>query len=124
MAVPAITIRTPPSVWSMCWRRRTRHSSASNFHAAIALVRAKEAALADLTGPLAPSVPPTELARHLAGLAAENQALLERAIAVQTRIVRIIARAAAPPTATIRYNGHGAHKASNRADALAVSTRA
>ncbi|HEY4045203.1 MAG TPA: hypothetical protein VGM32_25615, partial [Rhodopila sp.] len=60
--------------------------------------------------------------------------LLERAIEVQTRIVRIIARAAAPQPALIRYNGHGswvhgsrAHGSrtqAGRAAALAVSTRA
>jgi hypothetical protein len=50
--------------------------------------------------------------------------LLERAIAVQTRIVRIVARAAAPPPAALRYGGHGGRVPSNRATALALSTRA
>jgi hypothetical protein len=54
----------------------------------------------------------------------ENQALLERAIAVQTRIVRIVARASAPVAATTRYNGYGGRAPQTRAAALAVSTRA
>ena len=70
----------------------------------------------------------TPLAQRLGGLAAENQVLLERAIAVQTRIVRIVARAYAPPAATTPYNGschgYGARAPVVRANALAVSTRA
>jgi hypothetical protein len=95
-----------------------------DFPAAIALVPAKEAALAELTGVPAAPVQQPELAQRLAGLAAENQVLLERAISVQTRIVRIVARAAAPPPAVTRYNGHGGRTASDRAGALAVWTRA
>jgi hypothetical protein len=95
-----------------------------DFAAAIALVPAKEAALAELASlPASPS-PQLALADRLAGLAAENQILLERAISVQTRIVRIIARAAGPPPATTRYNGHGGRPPSNHAGALALSTRA
>jgi hypothetical protein len=95
-----------------------------DFPAAIALVSAKEAALADLMHPPALPVQQTALAQRLLGLARENQLLLERAISVQTRVVRIIARAAAPPPAATRYNGHGARAYANRADALALSTRA
>ena len=98
-----------------------------DFSAAVALVPAKEAALADLTRqPRIRTIPP-QLARIgelLGDLAAENQALLERAIAVQTRIVRIVARAGAPPPAGVRYGGHGGRVASNRTAALALSTRA
>jgi hypothetical protein len=94
-----------------------------DFVAAAALVPAKEAALADLTVASAP-VQPAALAQRLAALASKNQVLLERAIAVQTRIVRIIARAAAPPPAAIRYNVHGGRPQSARAGALALSTRA
>jgi hypothetical protein len=94
-----------------------------DFVAAIALVPAKEAALADLTVSSAP-VQPAALAQRLAALASENQILLERAIAVQTRVVRIIARAAAPPPAAMRYNVHGRRPQSTGAGALALSTRA
>jgi hypothetical protein len=98
-----------------------------DFAAAVALTSAKEAALAELsqqqiTAPLLPSV--AALGRVLAERAAENEVLLERAIAVQTRIVRIVARAAAPPPA-VRYGGPAERPPrSGRVAALAVSTRA
>lgn len=95
-----------------------------DFPAAIALVPAKEAALADLTKPPVTVIRRAALAQRLVGLASENHVLLERAIAVQTRIVRIIARAAKPPPAAIRYNGHGGRTPFNRAGAMALSTRA
>jgi hypothetical protein len=95
-----------------------------DFPAAVAMVPAKEAALSDLTSPSASPIPHPALALRLVGLAAENQILLERAINVQTRIVRIIARAAAPPPAATRYNGHGRRPLPNRAGALALSTQA
>ena len=74
-----------------------------DFTAAVALLAAKEAALADMIarGGAVPANPPppaaTALARRLAQLAEENRALLERAIATQTRVVGIVARAACPP---------------------------
>jgi hypothetical protein len=95
-----------------------------DFPAAVALVPAKEAALADLTNPSAPTIQRTALAQRLAGLASENHVLLERAIAVQTRVVRIVARAATPPPTAIRYNGYGGRTPAGRTGALALSTRA
>jgi hypothetical protein len=98
-----------------------------DFSAAVALVPAKEAALAELTRqPRMRTIPPplARLGQRLGDLATENQVLLERAIAVQTRIVRIVARAGAPPPAAVRYGGHGGRVPSNRAIALALSTRA
>jgi hypothetical protein len=95
-----------------------------DFSAAIALVEAKEAALADLTAPSAVPVVRTPLAQRLVALAAENQILLERAIMVQTRVVRIIARAATPPPAATHYNGYGRPPITQRAGAFALSTRA
>lgn len=98
-----------------------------DFSSAVALVPAKEAALADLTKHKVERVLPPPLAvlgRRLSGLAAENQALLERAIAVQTRIVRIVARACAPPPAVTPYGRQCGRTPSNRATALALSTRA
>ena len=99
-----------------------------DFPAAVALVPAKEAALAELTrqpAPLAIPPPLAALGKRLGSLASENQALLERAIAVQTRIVRIVARASAPPPAAARYGGYGGRSPpSNRSGALALSTRA
>ncbi|WP_158928184.1 hypothetical protein [Acidisphaera sp. S103] len=98
-----------------------------DFPAAVALVAAKEEALADLTKhPAMRPIPPSlaTLGQRLGTLAAENQTLLERAIAVQTRIVRIVARAGAPPPAATRYGGHSNRIPSNRAAALALSTSA
>ncbi len=99
-----------------------------DFSAAVAVVPAKEAALLELTkqpkvDALAP--PLVALGRLVGGLAAENQILLERAIAVQTRVVRIIARACAPAPAAVRYGAtHGGRMPSRRAAAIALSTRA
>jgi hypothetical protein len=96
-----------------------------DFPAAVALVPAKEVALADLTKqPAMGTIPPnlTALGQRLGGLAIENQTLLERAIAVQTRIVRIVARAGAPPPAATRYGGHNSRIPSNRSTALALCT--
>jgi hypothetical protein len=98
-----------------------------DFTAAVAVVPAKEAALAELTKQPRPNAPPpplVALGQRLGGLAAENQALLERAIVVQTRIVRIVARAYAPSPATNRYGGHNRHTPAHRTTALALSTRA
>jgi hypothetical protein len=98
-----------------------------DFPGAAALVAAKETALAELTRHPAvrPLTPPlVALGQVLGRLAAENQTLLERAIAVQTRIVRIIARACAPPPGVMRYGGQCGRTAPRRTVALALSTRA
>ncbi len=99
-----------------------------DFAAAVALVGVKDAALAELAKPpagaaLSPSL--AGLARHLDALAAENRSLLERAIAVQTRIVRIIARSGvSSQPAEARHDGYGSRRLSNRATGLALSQRA
>ncbi len=96
-----------------------------DFVLAAALVPAKDAALADFMKLPKTSAPRmAALGRRLGGLAAENQILLERAIAVQTRLIRIVARALAPPPALTCYNGYNPRAASNRAAAVALSTRA
>ena len=98
-----------------------------DFAAAVALAPAKQAALAELTKqqPIAaPSSPLIALGKRLGDLGAENQQLLERAIAVQTSIVRIVARAGAPPPAVTRYGGQGRRPPSYRTGAMALSTRA
>ncbi len=97
-----------------------------DFAAAVALVSAKEAALADFANqPKMAAIPPplAALGNRLGRLATENQVLLERAIAVQTRIVRIIARACAPAPEAARYGGDGARAPSHRTTAVALSTR-
>lgn len=98
-----------------------------DFAAAAAFVPAKEAALAELTKqPRAATLSPSQVAvvRLLGRLATENQTLLEQAVTVQTRIVRIVARACAPPPAMTRYGGHNGRAPSQRTAALALSTRA
>ncbi|HEX3574724.1 MAG TPA: hypothetical protein VHU42_09005 [Rhodopila sp.] len=95
-----------------------------DYVAAVALVPDKEAALADLTKSVTPTIKLGTLGQRLVELAAENQVLLERAIEVQTRVVRIVARAAAPPPGKTHYNGRGARVPSARSAALALSTGA
>ncbi|WP_428488799.1 hypothetical protein [Rhodopila sp.] len=98
-----------------------------DFAAATALVTAKEQTLADLAKHQGRSTPSPALAaigQLVAKLAAENQLLLERSIAVQTRIVRIVARACAPPPSVARYGGHGRSTTPRATAALALSTRA
>jgi hypothetical protein len=55
---------------------------------------------------------------------AENQELLERAIEVQTRIVRIIARAVVPVLVDGRYGSPHAKQPAARVPAIAISTQA
>jgi hypothetical protein len=95
-----------------------------DYLAAAELVPAKEVALGELEKAPRGSTVQTGLGQRLSALAIENQALLERAIAVQTRIVRIVARASTPVAATTRYNGYGGRAPQTRAAALAVSTKA
>jgi hypothetical protein len=95
-----------------------------DFRAAVALLAAKEAALADLTKPPATPITPASLVQRLGELATENQVLLQRAIAVQTRVVRIVARACAPPPALTQYNRDGGRTPPTRTTALALSARA
>lgn len=101
-----------------------------DYPAAVALVPAKEAVIATFANVTA-HLPPVEhtpalaaLGQRLRSLAAENQALLERAIEVQTRIVRIVARAAVPGAADGPYTVPGGRAQPKRVMALALSTRA
>jgi hypothetical protein len=102
-----------------------------DFPAAAALVPAKEAALLHLLKQDTGRSPPpllAELGNKLAELVTENQALLQQSIAVQTRIVQIVARASAPPLALTRYGAHGRNAPLPRAPSLravpmALSTR-
>lgn len=98
-----------------------------DFKLAAALLPTKEAALADLPKHPRTSIllPPLALlGERLNALATQNQALLERAIAVQTRIVRIVARAGKPSPAATQYGGQNGRAPSHRAAAMALSTRA
>jgi hypothetical protein len=64
------------------------------------------------------------LARRLQALSQENRALLERAIAVQGRVIGVIARAAAPATGPSGYAAHGAVGHTARPTAFALASRA
>jgi inactivated superfamily I helicase len=94
--------------------------------AAVALVPAKEAALAEMArdtplpaNALSPAI--LALGRRLADLAEENRILLERAIGVQTRIVRMIARAIVPARETEHYRHPDDRTKSVRTMAVAIS---
>ncbi len=95
-----------------------------DFCAAVALVGAKESALADLTVSSRLPTSCKTLVQRLLVVAEENQFLLERAITMQGRIVRTIARAALPPPAVRPYDGHGKRAGSARAGAFALLTHA
>ena len=92
-----------------------------DFPAAVALVPAKEAALAEMARDASPAAMRSAALQVLAGLAEENRVLLERAIEVQTRIVRMVAQAIAPPRQGARYKRPNEWKTSQRTMALAVS---
>jgi hypothetical protein len=64
------------------------------------------------------------MARRLQALSEANRSLLERAIAVQGRVIGVIARAAAPAVAPCGYSGHGASGHPTRPTALALVARA
>jgi flagellar biosynthesis/type III secretory pathway chaperone len=64
------------------------------------------------------------LLQRLRSLANDNQALLERAIAVQGRVIGVIARAAAPALAPSGYGAQGNRSRATRPTALAISARA
>ena len=89
--------------------------------AAVALVPQKEAALAEMTREAPQAAMQSPALRTLAGLAEENRVLLERAIEVQTRIVRMVARAIAPSRKGPHYKRPNEWKTSQRTMAMAVS---
>jgi hypothetical protein len=63
-----------------------------------------------------------QMARRLQALAIENKSLLERAMAVQGRVISVVARAATPAATSTGY-GASRHAAS-RPVAIALSARA
>jgi hypothetical protein len=95
-----------------------------DYAAVVALGPEKEAALTALAAHIVPSSFPKALGQRLRDLAAKNQEQLALAIAVQTRIVQIVARACAPPKAEGRYAARTGKPAPHRATAMAISTRA
>ena len=101
-----------------------------DYASAVQCTPAKEAALLELSqhpqarqSKVPSSVALAEAMRRLAGLAAENQILLERAVAVQIRVVQIVARATAPPKALAHYGDKGTRVPSLRTNPVALSAR-
>ncbi|MGH7041412.1 MAG: hypothetical protein ACREFY_04680 [Acetobacteraceae bacterium] len=92
---------SPPSTTAMArlaaaLERENTALAALDFAAVGPLLVEKEAALAALSAALTRSPVPIETIRALAAVAARNRALLEHAIAVQGRVIALLARAARP----------------------------
>jgi flagellar biosynthesis/type III secretory pathway chaperone len=64
------------------------------------------------------------LVLRLQSLAQDNRLLLERAIAVQGRVIEVAARAAIPSVAPAGYSAHGKPCQAHRPTAFALSARA
>jgi hypothetical protein len=94
----------------------------------VGMLADKQRAAAGFIDAQAVPIPPTQRAaaatmvRRLQALADENRALLERAIAVQGRVIGVIARAAAPAPAPEGYAA--AHMRGHRPVAFALCARA
>jgi hypothetical protein len=100
---------------------------ALDFVRATGFLVAKRAATDSLAlaGEQNPGGKPTrEAAVRLRDLAAENRRLLERAIAVQGRVIAVVARAEPRPTVMPRYGATGILARSARPAAMALSARA
>jgi hypothetical protein len=65
-----------------------------------------------------------ELAERLQALGAENRRLLERAIAVQSRVIETIAGAAMPRPGGAGYGASGRRPVPRQSQAMALTTRA
>jgi hypothetical protein len=78
----------------------------------------------DAQGTMTTSATMEPLARRLQSLSQENRTLLERAIAVQTRVIGVIARAAVPAVAPAGYSTRGATGHLARPAAFALFARA
>ena len=78
----------------------------------------------DAQGTMTTSATMEPLARRLQSLSQENRTLLERAIAVQGRVIGIVARAAAPRVAASGYSAHGTLGHNARPTAFALCARA
>ncbi|HST75300.1 MAG TPA: hypothetical protein VLJ20_08010 [Acetobacteraceae bacterium] len=69
-----------------------------------------------------PNAAAKDVAARLGTLAEENRRLLERAIAVQGRVIGTLARAVRP--AALGYGAHGGRTVASRPGAIALSARA
>ena len=102
--------------------------AALDLPAATALLAAKQAALAAFAAAPPPGVAARALApvlREVQALATENRALLARAIAVQSRVIALVAGAGVPATATgTAYRPRGSRALPPRPDACTLLARA
>jgi hypothetical protein len=90
----------------------------------LAAKRAAADALA-IAGELYPTARPSlTAAKRLRDLAAENRRLLERAIAVQGRVIAVVARATPRPVVMPRYGATGVLARTGRPPPMALSSRA
>ncbi len=87
------------------------------------LAEKQQAAAAFVAAQPGGGAPPAELARRLRDLAQENRLKLEHAMAVQRRIIGIIARAVRGSVAAPRYGATGA-MAGGRPTPFTLSARA
>ncbi len=100
---------------------------AMDLRGAAALLAEKTAAMADLGALASKQSGPAEtelasIARRLDGIARENRRLLERAIAVQQRVIGIVVRAAASAAVKPSYGAVG--RPERMTAPLTLSTRA
>jgi hypothetical protein len=93
-----------------------------DFPAAATLIPEKQAAIDALATPAA-ATPRPAVGQRLHALVTENQALLERAIRVQARVIEIVASAYKPAPATRTYGPSGEQTTGPLAG-VALSTRA
>ncbi len=94
------------------------------FAEAIDIAAGKERVIAAFNRAIAAEALPLSMARRLAGLAAENKRLLERAIYVQGQVIACIARAAPRPAGGGRgYGRTGAWAAQGRTTPIALAAR-
>jgi hypothetical protein len=70
------------------------------------------------------TMPDLAVAERLRDLAAENRRLLERAIAVQGRVIAVVARATPRSAVMPRYGANGGLARTGRPAAVALSARA
>jgi hypothetical protein len=89
-----------------------------------ALVERKRAAAEALAAATTQPPPPVAALLHLRDLAQQNKRLLERALAVQGRVIGIIGRAVPHPHPSSRYAAHGRLAAIPRSAPVALSARA
>ncbi|MGE0223243.1 MAG: hypothetical protein AB7F35_12055 [Acetobacteraceae bacterium] len=102
---------------------------ATDLTAAVALVPEKRAATENLATALAaasatPPDPTRVILRQVQALGAENQTLLERAMAVQRQVIEIIRGALPKAAAAPRYGALGSLTAERTVTAYALTARA